>query len=368
MIPLNIGQPDIETPKEFYEAISDYEVSVLEYANSRGIQKTLETMQLYLHNYGLDFAIEELIITSGASEGLMFTMMALLDEGDEVLTIEPYYPNYDSFVKMVGGRLVTVHSDIADGFQMPSLEAFRSQLTPKTRAILISSPGNPTGRVYRKEEIERLVQLALEEDLFIIADEVYREFNYTDRPFYSFGDYPEIQDRVILIDSISKKYSACGARIGSIASKNQAFIAHVLKLCQARLSVSTLDQIGAGAMDLVDDQFVYDNREIYQRRRNVLNRRLKTMEGMVTNEAEGAFYTIVSLPVDDAERFIIWMMENITVDGYTVLATPAESFYTDSQYGKQQIRLSYCVEEGMIERAMDILEAALAAYPHKVLS
>lgn len=251
---------------------------------------------------------------------------------------------------------------------MPSLEAFRSQITPKTRAILISSPGNPTGRVYRKEEIERLVQLALEEDLFIIADEVYREFYYTNRPFYSFGGYPEIQDRVILIDSISKKYSGCGARIASIASKNQAFIAHVLKLCQARLSVTTLDQIGAGAMDLVDDQFVYDNREIYQRRRNVLNRHLKTMEGMVTNEAEGAFYTIVSLPVDDAERFIIWMMENITVDGYTVLATPAESFYTDSQCGKQQIRLSYCVEEGMIERAMDILEAALAAYPHKVLS
>lgn len=366
VIGLNIGQPDIATPQVFYDAISHYDVSVLEYAHSRGIQKTLETTQLYLHNYGLDFDLEEIVITNGASEALTFTMMALLDDGDEVLTIEPFYTNYDSFVKMVGGELVGLRTTIETGFAMPSKEAFESKIGDKTRAILLSSPGNPTGRVYTKEEVETVVAVAKEHDLFIIADEVYREFNYTDRDFYSFGDYPEIADRVILIDSISKKYSACGARIGSIASKNTDFMNHILKLAQARLSVSTLDQIGAGAMDLVDDEYVYENRRIYKRRRDVLQDRLKNFQGVSALEPEGAFYTVIALPVEDAEDFIIWMVENIEIDGYTVLATPAASFYTEPGVGNNEIRLSYCVDEDMIHRAMDILEEALEKYPRKL--
>ena len=362
VIPLNIGQPDIPTPREFYAAISDYDVSVLEYADSRGLTKTLETMQLYLHNYGLDFDLDEIVITNGASEGLLFTMMALLDDGDEVLSLEPFYPNYSTFIKMVGANMVNLPTSIDDGFRMPSLEAFEERITDRTRAILISSPSNPTGRVYTKEEIDTVVALAEKHDLFIIADEVYREFNYTDRDFHSFGDYEEIQDRVILLDSISKKYSACGARIGSITSKNADFIAHVMKLCQGRLSVSTLDQIGAGAMDLVDDEYVYENRRTYKKRRDVLDARLKAIEGVRASEPEGAFYTMVQLPVDDAEKFIIFMLENIEIDGYTVNSTPAESFYSAEETGKNEIRLSYCVDEDMIHRAMDILEAALKAY------
>ncbi|AMB98735.1 aspartate aminotransferase [Aerococcus urinaehominis] len=365
VIPLNIGQPDIETPQVFYDAISHFEVSVLEYTNSRGMKKTLETMQLYLRNYGLDFAIEELVITAGASEGLVFTMMTLLDEGDEVLTIEPFYPNYDTFAKMAGGRLVGVHSSIDNGFAMPSIADFEDKITDKTKAILLSSPGNPTGRVYTQAEIEQVIAIAIKHDLFIVADEVYREFNYTDRPFVSFGDYPEIAERVVLVDSISKKYSACGARIGSLASKNKEFMAHIMKLCQSRLSVSTLDQVGAGAMDLVDDQYVYDNRKIYKNRREVLNQALQKIKGVKVTEPEGAFYNIIQLPVDDAEKFIIWMLDQVEIDGYTVLATPAQAFYTDPRYGKNEIRLSYCVSEEMIERAMAILALALDRYPNR---
>lgn len=366
VIPLNIGQPDIETPKEFIQAVSDFDVNVLEYANSRGLKKTLETTQLYLHNYGLDFDLEEIIITNGASEGLLFTFMALLDPGDQVLTIEPYYPNYDSFVKMAGGELVGVATSIDQGFQLPTKEEFEAKINDRTKAILLSNPANPTGRVYHKEEIERIIDLAQTYDLFIIADEVYREFNFTDRPFYSFGDYEQVNDRVILLDSISKKYSACGARIGSIASKNKELIGHLMKLCQARLSVSTLDQIGAGAMDIVDDEYVYENRRIYKHRRDVLSRRLEDLPKVLANEPEGAFYNIVRLPVKDAEAFIIWMLNHIEIDDYTVLATPTESFYSKPGYGKDEIRLSYCVDEQLIHKAMDILTLAIEKYPHTI--
>lgn len=366
VIPLNIGQPDIPTPQMFYEAISDYEVSVLEYADSRGMQKTLETTQLYLHNYGLDFDIDELVITAGASEGLLFTLMALINPGDQVLTIDPFYPNYDTFVKMVGGQLLSVHTSIDEGFMLPEVSVFDDVVTPRTKALLISSPANPTGRVYTKSEIETLIEVAKKHNLFIIADEVYREFNYTDRPFVSFGDYPEIDQQVVLVDSISKKYSACGARIGSLASKNKEFMQVIMKFCHSRLSVSTLDQVGAGAMDLVDDEYVYENRRIYKQRREVLNRRLKALKGARAIEPEGAFYNIVQLPVDDAEKFIIWMINHIQINGYTVLATPAEGFYTQPGYGKNEIRLSYCVGETLLNRAMDILELALEQYPNRV--
>lgn len=362
VIHLNIGQPDIQTPHDFLDAVRHYNVSVLEYADSRGMKRTLETMQLYLHNYGLEFNLDEILITNGASEGLIFTMMALLDYGDEVLCIEPYYPNYATFVEMAGGKIVSMPSFIENGFKLPSKEEFEKKLSNKTKAILISSPSNPTGRVYTKEEMDTIVELAKEHELFIIADEVYREFNYIDRKFISFGDYEEIQDRVILLDSISKKYSACGARIGSIASKNNDFIQHILKFCQARLSVSTLDQIGAGAMDIVDDEYVYENRRIYKKRRDVLHNRLINIEGIETSIPEGAFYNIVRLPIEDAEHFIIWTLKNVQIDGYTVLTTPAESFYTTPGYGKNEIRISYCVNEEMIEKAMDVLELALKEY------
>ena len=363
VIHLNIGQPDIPTPYNFLEAVNEYSVSVLEYAPSQGIQRTLETVQLYLHNYGLDYDLDEIIITNGASEGLVFSILTVCDRGDEVLTFEPFYPNYLAFSQMGDVEIKSITTHLENNFALPSAEELRKHIGPKTKAILISSPGNPTGRVYTKEEIDGIVAVAKEFNLFILADEVYREFNFTDREFISFASYPEIQENVILIDSISKKYSACGARIGSLASKNKEFMGHVLKLAQARLSVSTLDQIGAGAMDIVDDEYVYENRRIYKTRRNILHRQLDKIPNIEYSLPEGAFYTIIKLPVLDAQDFIIWTIENIQINNDTILLTPAESFYTTPGLGKNECRLSYCVNDQMLIKAMEILKLALEKYP-----
>ncbi|MBG9980532.1 pyridoxal phosphate-dependent aminotransferase [Facklamia sp. DSM 111018] len=363
VIHLNIGQPDIPTPPNFLQAINDYSVSVLEYAPSQGLKRTLETVQLYLHNYGLDYDLDEILITNGASEGLIFSLLAICDSGDEVLTFEPFYPNYKTFAQIADVRLESITTKIEEGFRLPSKEKLLEKITTKTKAILISNPGNPTGRVYTKEELDNLVEVAKEKNLFIIADEVYREFNFTDREFISFANYSEIEKNVILIDSISKKYSACGARIGSVTSKNKDFMHHILKLAQARLSVSTLDQIGAGEMDRVDDEYVYENRRIYKERRNVLHAELEKIPGIVYSQPEGAFYTMIGLPVEDAQDFIIWMIENIQIEGYTVLLTPAESFYTTEELGKNECRLSYCVEDQLLIKAIAILKLALQKYP-----
>lgn len=365
VIPLNIGQPDIETPKEFISAIKEYPISILEYAPSQGLRRTLETTQLYLHNYGLEYAIDEIMITAGASEALSFAMMTICDPGDEILTIEPFYPNYQTFAKEADAELVGVTTEIENGFRLPPIEEFEKKITDRTRAILLSSPGNPTGRVYTKEEIDLLVSLALKYDLFVIADEVYREFNFMSRPFISFGDYKELEQNLILVDSISKKYSACGARIGSIASKNRQLMGHLLKLAQARLSVSTLDQVGAGVMDRVDDRFIENNRRIYKHRRNVLDQELKKIPNIQYSIPEGAFYTIVELPVEDAQDFVIWMIENISINGDTVLLTPAASFYSDKTKGQSQVRISYCVDEKEIVKAMAILKLALEKYSER---
>lgn len=362
VIHLNIGQPDIPTPKEFLEAITNYDTSVLEYAPSRGMKSTLETVRLYLHNYGLEFSLDEIIITNGASEGLVFTIMALCNPGDEIITIEPYYPNYNTFADMANVKLVGIRTSIDNNFRIPNFEEFNKYVTDKTKAILLSSPSNPTGRVYTKEEIEIVIKVAKENDLFIIADEVYREFNFTDREFVSFADYKDIEQNVILADSISKKYSACGARIGSIASKNEEFIKHVMKMCQARLSISTLDQIGAAAMDIVEDEYVFENRRIYKHRRDVLEKELRKIKGIEFAVPEGAFYTIAKLPVDNAEEFIIWMVENIEIDGKTVLLTPAESFYTEEGMGINEVRISYCVSSKNIVLACQIIDKALKEY------
>ncbi|MDD7542902.1 MAG: pyridoxal phosphate-dependent aminotransferase [Peptoniphilaceae bacterium] len=371
VIHLNIGQPDIPTPHDFLEAVRRFDVDVLAYQDSRGMKRTLETMQLYLHNYGLDFDLDEICITNGASEGLSFTMTILCDPGDSILCVEPFYTNYNSMAQAQGINIVTVTARAEDGFRIPSKEeirkTIRSMETPsRLKAILLSSPANPTGRVYTREEMQTLVDIAVEQDLWIMADEVYREFNYTDRPFYSFMEFEEVRDRVILIDSISKKYSACGARIGSISSKNARFNAEIMKLCQMRLSVSTLDQIGAGAMDVVDDEYVYKNRRIYRERRNALQRRLNALEGVIAPVPEGAFYNIIKLPVENAEEFTKWTLQNVRVHNATVLMTPAESFYRTPGLGRDEVRISYCVSTEKIEQAMDILQKALEEYPGRL--
>lgn len=368
VIPLNIGQPDIPTPHDFLEAVRCYDVDVLAYQNSRGMKRTLETMQLYLHNYGLDFDLKEMCITNGASEALNFSMCITCNPGDYILTIEPFYTAYNSIAKSQGVNILPVTSHAADGFRIPPLEYFdkvieESGVKNRLRALLLSSPSNPTGRVYDLEEMETLVELVDKYDLWLIADEVYREFNYTSRPFHSFAEFEKIRDKVILVDSISKKYSACGARIGSLTSKNKEFNDKALKMCQTRLCVSTLDQIGAGAMDVVDDQYVEDNRKTYRERRDALQERLSRLEGVIAPKPEGAFYIVIQLPLDDADDFVNWTLENVRVNNKTVLMTPAESFYATPGLGKNEVRLSYCLDVHRLMEAMDILEIAIKTYP-----
>lgn len=368
VIPMNIGQPDIPTPPDFLEAVRHYDVDVLAYQNSRGMQRTLETVQLYLHNYGLDFALDEICITNGASEGLSFAISLVCDPGDTLLAMEPFYTNYNSIAAVQAVNIWPITTRAEDGFCVPSLAQWEASIAAsgkrdRMKALILSSPANPTGRVYTEEEMHILIELAKKYNLWIIADEVYREFNYTSRPFHSFAEYEDIRDRVILVDSISKKYSACGARIGSLASKNKEFNAKALKMCQVRLCVSTLDQIGAGAMDIVDDAYVERNRRTYRRRRDALRERLEHMEGIVAPEPEGAFYVIAKLPVEDAEDFVRWTLENVRVNSKTLLMTPAASFYATPGLGRDEVRLSYCVRTELLLEAMDILEVALKRYP-----
>lgn len=367
VIPLNIGQPDIPTPHDFLEAVRHYDVDVLEYQNSRGMKRTLETMQLYLHNYGLDFDLNQMCITNGASEALNFSMSITCNPGDYILMIEPFYTAYNSIANSQGVKILPVTSHASDGFKMPSLEKFeevieKSGVKDRLRAVLLSSPSNPTGRVYTLEEMKILVELVDKYDLWLIADEVYREFNYTKRAFHSFAEFKSIEDKVILVDSISKKYSACGARIGSLTSKNMEFNDKALKMCQTRLCVSTLDQIGAGAMDVVDDQYVEDNRKVYRERRDALQKRLEALEGVIAPMPEGAFYIVIQLPIEDADDFVNWTLENIRVNNKTVLMTPAESFYATQGLGKNEVRLSYCLNVDRLMEAMDILEIAINEY------
>lgn len=368
VIPMNIGQPDIPTPPDFLEAVRHYDVDVLAYQNSRGMQRTLETVQLYLHNYGLDFDLDEICITNGASEGLSFAISLVCDPGDTLLAMEPFYTNYNSIAAVQAVNIWPITTRAEDGFCVPSLAQWEASIAAsgkrdRMKALILSSPANPTGRVYTEEEMHILIELAKKYNLWIIADEVYREFNYTSRPFHSFAEYEDIRDRVILVDSISKKYSACGARIGSLASKNKEFNAKALKMCQVRLCVSTLDQIGAGAMDIVDDAYVERNRRTYRRRRDALRERLEHMEGIVAPEPEGAFYVIAKLPVEDAEDFVRWTLENVRVNSKTLLMTPAASFYATPGLGRDEVRLSYCVRTELLLEAMDILEVALKRYP-----
>lgn len=371
VVNLNIGQPDIETPKEFFEAVRKYETKVLSYQDSRGMDQTIEATQNYWKKYGMEYEKAEIVITNGASEALTFAMNVLCDAGDAILSVEPFYTSYNGITQEHAIDVIAATTYAEDNFSIPPLKVWdelieTSGKKDKIRALLLSSPSNPTGRVYTDEEMQIIVDLVQKYDIWLLADEVYREFNYTDRPFRSFTEFEEISDRTILIDSVSKKYSACGARIGAMASHNAGFNSLALKMCQYRLCASTLDQVGAAAMDKVPDSWVEKNRKIYEKRRDALLSRLKKMDGLVVPEAEGAFYIVIKLPVEDADDFTMWTLKNVRVNGRTVLMTPAEAFYATPGLGKDEVRLSYCVSVEDIEDGMDVLEEALKTYPHIV--
>ncbi|CEQ17328.1 pyridoxal phosphate-dependent aminotransferase [Paraclostridium sordellii] len=359
---LNIGQPDIKTPKGFFEAINKFNNNVLEYAVSQGLPELIDAMINYYSTYNMHFEKDEILITNGGSEALLFAMMATCDPGDNILVPEPFYTNYNGFSYSVNVVVKPITTHPENGFHLPNKSEILSKIDKNTKAILISNPGNPTGTVYTKEEVYMLADIAKENNLWIIADEVYREFVYDSLDYISFGNIDEIKDRVIIVDSVSKRYSACGARIGSLASKNKDFIHEVLKLCQGRLCVATLDQVGSVELYKTPKTYFKEVNDEYKKRRDVLYNELMKVEGVICEKPTGAFYILAKLPVENAEDFVIWILNEFNVDGETVMACPAEGFYATKGLGKSEIRLAYILNEHDLKKAANILKQGLEKY------
>lgn len=360
--PLNIGQPDIETPQEFFDAIVDFKENVLKYANSQGIDDLIQSFITYYKEWGINFEKNEMMVTNGGSEAILFALMTICDFGDEIIIPEPFYTNYNGFSDVAGVKVVPFITKAEEGFHLPKKEVITEKITNKTRAILISNPGNPTGVVYTYEEIRMLADIAKEYDLFIIADEVYREFVYDNLKYTSALYMEDILDRVILIDSISKRYSACGARIGIIASKNKEFINQTLKLCQSRLCAPTIEQVAAANLINTPKSYFEKVKAEYENRRNILYTALKEIPGVVCEKPTGAFYVVVKLPIENAEHFAKWLLTDYSYDNKTVMVAPAEGFYATEGLGKNEVRISYCLNCEDLSDAMHILKESLVEY------
>lgn len=362
---LNIGQPDVKTPQEFFDAIRNYQVDTVSYADSNGLLELREAIVRYYDRFKLGFQTEDIIINNGGSEALQMVFTALCDPGDEIIVIEPFYTNYNSFAVLNGVNMVAVTSHSENGFALPAKSEFEKRINDKTRAILISNPSNPTGTTYTKEELSVLKDLALEHELFIISDEVYREFTYDNQIATSMATFQEIEDRVIIIDSISKRFSACGARIGNVACKNREVMETLLKFAQGRLCCPTLEQIGALALYEMPENYFDEVLVEYENRRNVLYDGLMKIEGVKCKKPAGAFYMVVDLPVDDAEDFVIFMLKDFQDKKETLMLTPAEGFYKTKGLGKQQVRMAYVLEAHKLERCVELLEKGLDAYRNR---
>ena len=359
---LNIGQPDIKTPKVFFEAVKNFNNEVLEYAVSPGLPVLISSLQQYYTTYNMDFESDEILVTNGGSEALLFALMATCDPKDNILVPEPFYSNYNGFSQSINVNITPITTKAEEGFHLPSKEKIQSLITSKTKAILISNPGNPTGTVYTKKELYMISEIAKENDLWIISDEVYREFVYDGLEYTSFGNIKEVEDRVIIIDSVSKRYSACGARIGSIASKDKTLIAEILKLCQGRLCVSTLDQVGSVELYNTPSSYFTEVNNEYKNRRDVLYNELIKVKGVICKKPAGAFYIVAKLPIENAEDFVIWMLTDFNKDGETVMACPAEDFYATPGLVRDEIRLAYVLKEDDLHKAAIILKEGLEKY------
>ena len=359
---LNIGQPDIKTPSIFLDSIKKYDESVLKYSESTGIKEALESFVCYYKKWNIDFTCDDILITNGGSEAILFAIMAVADYGDNIVMPEPFYTNYNGFASSSGVNVSSFITKAENGFRLPSEDVICSAINSKTRAIIISNPGNPTGVVYTKEEVELLCKIAEKHDLFIIADEVYREFVYDGLEFTSFMHMNKYLNRIILIDSISKRYSACGARIGLVASKNKDIIENILKLCQSRLCVPTIEQFAVSKLVNVDFSYFEEVKNEYEERRNLVYSALSNMENVICEKPTGAFYVIAKLPVNNAEDFIKWLLTDYSLNGETIMMAPAEGFYATSGLGKNEVRISYCISKEDLKKAMFILESGLKQY------
>lgn len=359
---LNIGAPDVHVPEEYFEAISNFKERVLKYAPSPGLDFMRKATADYYQSKNIDIQKDEVFITNGASEALAFTLLTVGNPGDEIITSNPFYSNYKSFFDQLELKMNAFDTSEKDGFQLPSEEEIEKVVSDKSVAILLSNPCNPTGAVYSKEELQRVINVAKRHDLYIIADEVYREFIYEGLEFTSFGEMEGIEDRLILLDSISKRFGACGARIGSIASKNKEFLTQINKLCSGRLAVPTLEQYGAAALYQVDEKYFEEVNNEYLRRRDTIYEELKKIDGVDVYKSKGAFYVMPTLPIEDAEDFSKWLLTDFNVDGETLMMAPGEGFYYNSDHGKNQVRLAFVLNCEDIKKAMNILALGLKEY------
>jgi aspartate aminotransferase len=360
---LNIGQPDIPTPPEFFAAIQQANLKVLEYSPSAGIKNLREQIVEYYGRLGHAISVDEVLVTVGASEALSFVFNAIMDEGDELIAPEPFYANYLSFCLQNRGKIIPVTSRIEDDFALPPIEDFESRITERTKAILICNPSNPTGVCYLKEALEQLREIAKKHDLFLIVDEVYREFIYSDDDATTSAlSLNGIESNVIVIDSISKRFSACGARIGCIVSRNEELVDTITKMAQARLSPPTFGQLGAAAVYKFPQSFYESITQEYSRRRDIVKSSLDEIEGVVCPNIDGAFYAMVRLPVEDSEDFCRWMLESFSHEGATVMMAPGAGFYASENLGKDEVRIAYVLNEKDLQHAMGCLKAGLGEY------
>lgn len=363
---LNIGQPDVETPACFKEAINNFDQKIIAYAESGGVTSLLDAMIGYMDRlYGMKYDRKDILITNGGSEALILTFTALLNPGDEVLIAEPFYTNYNTFCNQVNGVLVPLTTSAEDGYDWAKRDLIENAITEKTKAICCLSPGNPTGRVLTMEDMKLIADIALKHDLWIIADEVYREFVYDGAEAHSFGQLPEVADRVVLIDSVSKRYSACGARIGAAISKNEEFMSGLLKLAQGRLCVPTLEQVGAAALYNMDASYYEEAKAEYCARRDAAYDEISKIPGVVCQKPAGAFYMTCKLPVDDIESFLMFMLKEFDVDGETAMFAPAPGFYGTKGLGGNEMRIAYVLSPEKMRRACELIKLGVEAYNAK---
>lgn len=363
---LNIGQPDIETPQTALEAVKNIDLKIFEYALSEGNIEYRTALNTYYHSLGFtDLTTNNFIVTNGGSEALNFAISTLCDEGDEVIIPEPYYANYNGFTQTFNVNVVAIPSSIDTGFALPPMSDFEKKITPKTKAIIICNPGNPTGYLYTREELQQLAEIALKHDIVIIADEVYREYAYDGKTPVSMLEFPELKENCIIIDSESKRYSMCGARIGCAVTRSKKLHDAMILFAQARLSPVLLGQIAATAAHVDDTEYILKVRAEYTHRRNVLVDLLNGIPGVICPKPKGAFYCAVELPVDDTDVFAQWLLEHFNHNNETVMVAPMSGFYSNPELGKKQVRIAYVLNEADLRRSVELLSLALDEYNSK---
>jgi len=366
VIHLNIGQPDIASPQVALDAIRHLDRTVIEYSHSAGYESYRKGLAQYYAQHGINVTAEEIIVTNGGSEALLFGMMACFEPGDEVIIPEPFYANYNSFAMAAGVKVVPVRSTIQQGFALPPIDAFEALITPRTKGILICNPGNPTGYLYSQQELETLRDIVKKHDLFLFADEVYREFCYDGALHISALTLEGIDQNTVLVDSVSKRYSMCGARVGAFITRNKELYAAALKFAQARLSPPTFGQIASEAALRTPASYFTEVAAEYVQRRDILVDGLNTIPGVLCPKPKGAFYCVAELPIDDSDRFCQWLLESFSHEGYTVMMAPATGFYAEPATGQKQVRLAYVLEKSLLRQAVGVLKAALEVYPGRV--